>query len=304
MTLRVTQGMINSQLMRNLNTNMTRMSKQQEQLATGRLINRPSDDPVGITYSLRYRSELQANMQYQRNVDSALSWLDFSDDMLGQAGDVIHRIRELTVQAGTGTNPQVALDNVSDEIKQLKEQLVQIGNSRLAGKYIFNGQKFDQAPYSIAGASTEITDEGDVLYEVGARTTLAINISGNDIFGFPGDGINPADPDQLFQVIDRITAALDAGNHAAATAELDHLDTRTKAIVSARADIGAKTNRVELMEQRLADLELNLTNLQSKTEDADFARLLTESKINENIFHASLSVGAKIISPSLIDFLR
>lgn len=298
MTLRVTQGMINAQLMRNLNNNMSSLERLSGQLATGRKINRPSDDPVGITYSLRYRSEIVANEQYQRNVDSALSWLDFTDDIVEQVGSVLHRVKELTVQGSTGTNPQTALDNISSEIKQLREQLVQIGNSTLTGKYVLNGQKFDQPPYTNDNAATVVPDQGGVFYEVGAGSVLSINITGSDVFG------DPSEADHMFQMIDRITAALDAGDHSAVNDELQHIETRMEKVLSARADIGAKTNRVELMENRLAELNLNLTELKSKTEDADFEKLIIDSKIAENIYQASLSVGAKIILPSLVDFLR
>ena len=97
MVNRVTQNMLNTQFMRNLNTNLTRVQKLQDQLSSGRKINKPSDDPVGISFALRYRSELERNEQYQRNVDSALSWLSYSDKILGQAGDIIQRARELAV---------------------------------------------------------------------------------------------------------------------------------------------------------------------------------------------------------------
>jgi len=71
-----------------------------------------------------------------------------------------------------------------------------------------------------------------------------------------------------------------------------------------QSEIGARVNRVELMQNRLKDLEINLTDLQSKTEDVDFEKLIIDAKINENIYQASLSVGAKIITPSLVDFLN
>jgi flagellar hook-associated protein 3 FlgL len=109
---RVTQGSITSQLLRNINKNMAQSAGLQEQMATGMKINRPSDDPVGITYSLRYRSDLSINERYQSNVDSATSFLDFNDTMLSQVGDVTKRIKELAVQGSNGTNPQVALDNM------------------------------------------------------------------------------------------------------------------------------------------------------------------------------------------------
>ncbi|MNC75573.1 flagellar hook-associated protein FlgL [compost metagenome] len=75
-------------------------------------------------------------------------------------------------------------------------------------------------------------------------------------------------------------------------------------ILSARAEIGAKTNRIELMQARLGDLNTNLTDLQAKVEDADYEGLIMQSKIQENIYNASLSVGAKIISATLVDFIR
>lgn len=84
--IRVTSNMMSSQLLLNLNRNARTMNDTQLQLASGRKINKPSDDPVGITYSLRYRAELSSNEQYTKNVDSALSWLDYNDTVLGQAG--------------------------------------------------------------------------------------------------------------------------------------------------------------------------------------------------------------------------
>ncbi|NMO96615.1 flagellar hook-associated protein FlgL [Paenibacillus lemnae] len=309
--LRVTSNMMNSQLLLNLNRNARSMNETQIQLSTGRKLNKPSDDPVGMTYSLRYRSELAENEQYMKNVDSSISWLDFNDTVLGQAGSVVQRLRELTVQASTGSNPQSALDSINEEIAQLKEQVVDIANSKLNGKYIFNGQKYNEKPYEFevgsdgtydtTAAASRLTDPGSIDYIVGESVKLKINVSGNEVFG----SNEPKDEhDNLFTIINALSQALKDGNTDAVSAQLDHIDTRMEKILSVRSEIGAKTNRVELMQGRLSDLELNLTDLQSKTEDADYEKLIMTSKIQENIYNASLSVGAKIISSSLVDFLR
>lgn len=304
--LRVTSNMMNSQLLLNLNRNARTMNDTQLQLASGRKINKPSDDPVGITYSLRYRAELSSNEQYQNNVDSAISWLDFNDTVLGQAGDVVQRLRELTVKASTGSNPQSALDSINEEVMQLKEQLVDIANSKLNGKYIFNGEKYTEMPYDfVKGAdgtydvSKDIkTDTGVMNYIVGEGVRMPINMTGNDVFG------NTSDADNLFNIINNLSSALKDGNLTGISKQLDLIDTRTETILSARSEIGAKTNRVELMQDRLSDLNINLTDLQAKTEDADYEELIMKSKIQENIYNASLSVGAKIISTTLVDFIR
>lgn len=304
--LRVTSNMMNSQLLLNLNRNARTMNETQLQLATGRKINKASDDPVGITYSLRYRAELSSNEQYTKNVDSALSWLDYNDTVLGQAGDVVQKIRELTVQAATGTNPQSALDSINEELMQLKEQLVDIGNSTLNGKYIFNGEQYNTKPYDFAkGADGTFdvskpitTDTGEIQFIVGEGVRMPISTTGNEVFG------NTGDADNMFTIINQLSGALKAGDLSGISAQLGTIDTRIEKILTARSEIGAKTNRVELMQDRLSDLNINLTDLQAKTEDADYEELIINSKIQENIYNASLSVGAKIISTTLVDFIR
>lgn len=304
--LRVTSNMMNSQLLLNLNRNARTMNETQLQLATGRKINKASDDPVGITYSLRYRAELSSNEQYTKNVDSALSWLDYNDTVLGQAGDVVQKIRELTVSAATGTNPQSALDSINEELMQLKEQLVDIGNSTLNGKYIFNGEQYNTKPYDFVKGTDGTfdvskpitTDTGEIQFIVGEGVRMPISTTGNDVFG------NNGDTDNLFAIINQLSGALKAGDFSGISAQLGSIDTRMEKILTARSEIGAKTNRVELMQDRLSDLNINLTDLQAKTEDADYEELIMNSKIQENIYNASLSVGAKIISTTLIDFIR
>jgi len=300
--------MLSSQLLLNLNRNAQQMNNTQTQLATGRKINKPSDDPVGITYSLRYRAELSSNEQYQKNVDSAVSWLEFNDTVLNQAGSVLQRLRELTVQGATDTNPQSALDSINEEVKQLKGQLIDVSNSKLNGKYIFNGETYDVKPYDFptsadgsldtTNAASVVTDKGKINFIVGESVQLPINVNGNEVFGFE------TEDDHLFVTVDNIIKALASGDTKELSNQLENIDTRMNKMLAIRAEIGAKTNRVDLMTDRLTDLEINLTDMQAKVEDADVAEVMMKAKIQENIYNASLSAGAKIISPSLVDFLR
>ncbi|PWW37437.1 MULTISPECIES: flagellar hook-associated protein FlgL [Paenibacillus] len=306
--MRITNNMLSSQLLLNLNRNAQQMNNTQTQLATGRKINKPSDDPVGITYSLRYRAELSSNEQYQKNVDSAVSWLEFNDTVMNQAGNVMQRLRELTVQASTGTNPQSALDSINEEVQQLKEQLIDISNSKLNGKYVFNGETYDVKPYDFptnadgsfdtTNAASVVTDKGKINFIVGESVQFPINVDGNEVFG------TGTEDDNLFVIMNTIMKALSDGDQKELSNQLDNIDSRMDKMLAIRSEIGAKTNRVDLMMGRLDDLGINLTDLQSKVEDADYAELAMQSKIQENIYNASLSAGAKIISPSLVDFLR
>ncbi|TXK80951.1 flagellar hook-associated protein FlgL [Paenibacillus sp. N3.4] len=299
MALRVTQGMLNTQLLRNLNGNMTRMDKLQDQLSTGRKINKPSDDPVGISSSMRYRSELGVNDQYQRNVDATVSFLDYSDTTLGQMGQVMQRGRELAVEASNGTNPSESLNAIKTEIDQLYNQLTNIGNSQFNGKYVFNGQITDKAPFPDPNdAANAVTDNGEIKFEIGAGVQIAMNKTATDIFGKSGDKNN------VFQIFKDLSVALSTGNSKEIQDSIGKMDERMSIVLAARSDIGAKTNRIQLAEDRLKDIGINLQSLQSKTEDADMSIVITNLKMEENVYQASLSAGSKVIVPTLVDFLH
>jgi flagellar hook-associated protein 3 FlgL len=308
---RITQSMMNIQLQRNLNNNLMTMSKYQEQMATSRKINKPSDDPVGMSYALRYRSELAATDQYQENVDSSVSWLDFTDTMLNQAGDVLNRVRELAVQGANGSNSVSALDAIKKEVVQLTQQLVTIGNSQFNGKHVFNGQVTDAAPYSnmierdplsnnayVVQAKNSSTDSAEINYEIATGVRMAVNVPGDRIFG------NPAEPDNFFNIMEKLINGLDQGNLQGISSTIGNFDSRMDKFLGVRSDVGAKINRISLSEDRLKDISTNLQALQSKTEDVDMAELITNMKTNENVYQASLSVGSRIITPSLLDFLK
>jgi len=302
MSIRVTQGMMSMQTLSNLNRNYSNMSEMENQISTGRKINKPSDDPVGVTYALRYRAELASNEQFQTNADAAVSWLDFTDTTMQQASDVMKRLKELTVQGSSGTMPQSGLDAVRMEIEELKEQMGNIGNSQIRGKYIFNGQNYEQAPYELSGTITNFsqidTDPGAVKYAIGDQSTFQMNTSGSDFFG------NSTDTDNIFKIMDDLISALNNGDSTAIGAQLGNIESRSLKMQAGLSEVGARTNRVELVQARLNDRDLNLTILQSKTEDADIASLMIQATTAQTIYEAALKSSAQILQPSLMDFLR
>lgn len=297
--MRVTQPMLNSQMLSSLSKNLDRMGKVQQQLSTGKMINKPSDDPVGLSYSMRYRSELTANEQYQRNLDSAISWIDFGDTTVGQSVDVLQNARVLAVQGATETNSQQAREAIALEIDELNEQLREVANSRFNGKHVFNGQRTDQPPYPNTDSYLSATfDDGSISFEVSRGVSVDVNLHAGQVFG-EADAI-----DNAFSALELLSSSLKSGDQDGVQSALGQIDTRIDKVLESWADLGARSNRVELIENRLKDANLNIQSLISKTEDADMAAVITNLKMEENVYQASLSAGARIIRPSLIDFLR
>ncbi|MEC0093654.1 flagellar hook-associated protein FlgL [Paenibacillus macquariensis] len=302
MSIRVTSGMMNSQLLSNLNRNNYSMNKMENQISTGRKLNKPSDDPVGVTYALRYRSDLASNEQYKTSTDAAIGWLDTTDTNMSQASEVMHRIKDLTVQGANGTLPQSGMDAVDQEIKELKQLLVGIGNTQIRGKYIFNGQQYDKAPYQLTDTVLNFSDinpdTAAVEYSIGDEVTFRMNTSGSEFFG------TSTDADNVFKVLDDLSAALASGNTAAISAQLVNIESRSTKMLASQTEVGARTNRIELVQNRLTDGNLNLTTLQSKVEDADIASLLIQATSAQTIYQAALKSSAQIMSTSLMDYMR
>jgi flagellar hook-associated protein 3 FlgL len=156
--MRITNSMMVSGMMRNLNNNLNRMDKIQNQMATGKKILKPSDDPVGMAQVLKLTSDITASEQHKKNVDEALSWLETTEMAVTQLKDVMQRVRELTVRGSTGSLADEDKQAIQKEISQLKEQIVTIGNSTFAGRYIFGGYNTMGHPFTV-----EETPVGDKL---------------------------------------------------------------------------------------------------------------------------------------------
>ena len=101
--MRITNNMLINNMLSNLSTNLNRMSKYQNQLATGKKISLPSDDPIVASRALKLRTDVSEIEQYKRNVDDATSWMEITETTLAQMGEVMHRVRELVVQGSNGT---------------------------------------------------------------------------------------------------------------------------------------------------------------------------------------------------------
>jgi flagellar hook-associated protein 3 FlgL len=296
MTLRVTQNILNQNLLFNLQRTNKTMDQLQEQVSSGRKINKPSDNPVTAVRGMFYRSSLNEIDQYKRNADDGLSWMTSTDEALDEVTSVLQRVRELTIQGKNGTNSETDRNAIAEEISQLKEHLGEISNSQIAGKYIFAGTDVKTPPYS--SATKEFTNANNEKLElvVGQNNTVQINVKGIDVFNNDGAG-------GIFKVLSDIETDFRSPNPGS-TDHLAQLDGQMDNLLRHRSELGARMNRMELSISRIDGLEVSTTRLLSGEEDVDMAEVITNLKAQENVQRAALSVGARIIQPSLVDFLR
>ncbi|OPX45671.1 flagellar hook-associated protein 3 [Ruminiclostridium hungatei] len=309
--MRVTNNMIISNMLRNLGNNTQRMSKYQNQLDSGKKISVPSDDPVVAARALKLRTDVAKVEQYQKNINDAKSWLDTTDVALGKIGDVLQKARELTVQASNSTNTPEETQKIALELKQLRVQAIHLANSSYAGRYIFSGFKTDQKLINDDEDSPNFgqfsidvnTVDERLYYEIGVGDSINVNVAGGDIFNNGGDAANGT-VSSMIQMFNEVISYMDAGQYTQTSNMLDDFDREMGNVLRARADVGARQNRVDLTADRMSNDLVNFTDLMSKNEDVDIAETIMNLKNEENVYQASLAGGARIIQQTLVDFLR
>lgn len=311
--MRVTQSMLSSNMLRNLNASYGKMSKLQDQMNSGKIINRPSDDPVVVVKGMSYRVDIDRIEQYQRNISDAHTWLDTTDTSVGQAGDALHRVRELIIQAANDTNTPEDRQKIAAELKQIKGQMRDIANTKVGENYIFSGTHTDQPLYTdeVSGQNPNITTgaNGDFKINVFEGISLKINTNGSELFGELDQFMGQLetllnDPATTNTDLNDALGVELTTTDGTTTAKIPALDALLEKVLTVRADVGARQNRVEMMENRLDSQFVNITKQMSENEDTDYAATITEMATTESIHQAALSVGSKIIQSTLVDFMR
>jgi flagellar hook-associated protein 3 FlgL len=308
--MRITQGMLSQQMIMDLQGNYERLSQLQNEIATGKRINTPADDPIGVGFVMRYKNEVAMYNQYTDNANTAKSYLDNLDSTMGEAVQTMQEARNLAVQGASDTLTQSDRQKIAAEVDQLYQHLVTIGNAQYQGKYIFNGQMTATMPYDPVTAEASTTDDGQILYDISEGVHFPVNVSGNQFFGAPDiSGTASQYPitdasDNAFSLLKQLKTALAQGTGTDVGNLLSKFDSRIGTMLDMRADVGARTDRVKLTQSRLDDLTQNANTLLSNTQDADMTKLIVDLKTAENVHQASLQVGARVILPTLVDFLK
>lgn len=187
--MRITNSMMTTNLLLNVNRNLQKMSTMQDQLATGKKISKPSDDPVLASKILARKTDLSELEQYDKNTRDALGWMEITEKAVEDNGNILQRVRELTVQAANGTNTASDTQKIAEEVKNLKAQLISNGNSTFAGRYLFSGFQTDQpflkedGTFNIDVDDYAMNNNAIVKYEISVGESMDVMTSGLDIYG-------------------------------------------------------------------------------------------------------------------------
>lgn len=323
--MRVTQSMLSNTMLRNLGNSYNKMGQWQEQLSTSSKLLRPSDDPVGVTKAMSYRTQLTQNAQYKGNLDTATKWLDTTDTSLGSVTSAMTRVQELIIQAANDTNQTTDREKMLIEIKQIQQEIHDLANTKVGDTYLFSGTRTNEPLYKKDDATGEITFNGEagtdieapengfgesVNIEIYNDIQLEINTTGAmKMFGKIDEVFAKIETALSGEDTDGITSGLDIGSILGGTnsdedKEYTTIQGSIDLVLMERATVGAKQNRVDMMSDRLAIQKEVLTKQQSNVEDVEYEEAITNMITQASIHRAALSVGGRIIQQTLVDFIR
>jgi len=199
--MRVSNRFLYYQLVKDIGANTEKMFKLNGQISSGKRINKPSEDPIGLSRVLIHRSELNSFEQFEKSIDQAKGWLSRMDAILMDADDLLARAGELAVQQGSSTSTAQTRIGAAEEIKQLREMMTGLANSKYANKYMFGGTMTQSIPFlsmenleanvgEIAAAAPVVPapSEGDRYINSGNNQIYRYNGATWDDLGLPVEG--------------------------------------------------------------------------------------------------------------------
>jgi flagellar hook-associated protein 3 FlgL len=280
----------------NLQASAQRLAQLQEQSSSLKTISRASDDPARAANALAVRAEQRATAQYTRNADNGNGWLTALDTALGASTTALTRVRDLVVQgSNAGTMTPTAREAIALQIDGLKKDLLSQANTSYLGRTVFAGNSDAGVAFTDDYVSTAVSAVG-VERRVGADSTVRVDADGAAIFG--------SGPDSVFALLDAVSLALRSSDPTVAVS--DHLaavDSALNTVIAARSDVGARHARVVSATAALASAKGSLEAQRVQLEDADLATVILDLKLQEVAYQSALSVTARVIQPTLMDFL-
>ena len=289
--MRVTNSMMTATVKRNLFRQAEQLARKQETMASGKRINRPSDDPLGFGKVLDYRKTLSSLEQYDRNIQNAKNRIEFLETTLEGVEDLMVDAKNWAVnQSGSEAMDREA---AITSVQNIRDQLVQLGNSKMGNVYVFSGFQSLTPPFDASGAYSG--DNGYFSVMTADNMEMQVEADGNRVFQGAED---------VFDALDQLLIGLQTDDVTLIRNQIDRFDLAKDQVQMVRAESGAKYQQLELVEQQTAKLKITFEDMMDSAEKASIEETIIDFNNQELAYELSLNAAAKIIQPTLMNFLK
>ncbi|WP_181313169.1 flagellin N-terminal helical domain-containing protein [Nocardioides campestrisoli] len=292
---RVTQNMMTSRSLEHLNAGLSRLSKLQEQVASGRAISRPSDAPAETTTAMRLRATLTEVAQHRRNAEDGQGWLAEADTMLQSMITRTRQAREIGIQAANpGAVSPGGREVLAGEIEQIRDSLIALANTRHQDRPVMGGITGGSEAFSAGGTYAGVA--GQVTRTVADGVKVRVDLDAEATLG--PDGAN------LFDHLTEMAAAVRSGDTAALRAGMDTVAGDLDRLGVAVIDVGSRMVALDRAVETADARELSMVKSLAGIEQVDLPKAILELQTQELAYQAALASTSRVMAPSLMDFLR
>lgn len=321
--MRITNGNVMSTYLRDLQNNLQSMDKLNTQLNTSKQVNKISDDPFKTVKIMNVQGEINNVEKYNYNCDEITGWLDITDEAMDRVGNLTSEVKTLltSIQGTFGPDEIKAVQTeINEKIKQVGEAM----NTTYAGKYVFGGSVTDQPPVRVetdptSGLAKIVINNTDkdgnvdpnlsvrldasLKSELSDGITMDYNLTIKNITSTTGKETGKKSGlDILNDVVQKLNSdPVDMDEIKKLSSDLgDYMND----VLNNRSLIGAKTNTVSAVKDSNEENILEMKGTFSQMQDVDYADKFMELKEAQMIYNATLQVGAKLLQPTILDYLR
>jgi flagellar hook-associated protein 3 FlgL len=292
--MRVTEGMIVRSFLRNVNSSRQDVNVLNQQLASGNKISKPSDDPIGTESILRYTSAIDKNEIYQKNVTETISSLETTYDTVDGVLSALTDLKDVVLGAGN-TQEQDMLSSYAEQVNSIIERLVDLGNTKFNGKYIFAGTNTLSKPYSFDGTTVTQTSsgvDGKIYADIGATEKEVVNINGDNIFNGT----------ELFKQVIAIRDQLKSFQQPT-PAQIESVDTNFNSVTEQYGKIGAITERFTAAQTQLENENTRLQNYLGLEKSIDLGETVVKLTQAQTNLEAAFKSWSGVLQKTLFNFL-
>jgi flagellar hook-associated protein 3 FlgL len=290
--MRVTSTLLQRSFLSNLEDLNQRLDAANQQVSSGRRINRLRDDPSGSAEAVRLHAELDTVDQYRFNTDASQMFVGTADSALDSAFTLVTSVFTRGSAAASNLHGASTMATLAGEVRALRDQLLSVANATIRGRYIFAGANGTNQAFLLQG--DHATYQGDrSVNKVLIGEGLLVNQN------LPGDAVFQA----AFDAIEQLLSALDSQDVSATQTALQGVSASLSSISQQRAQLGASLSQLDRSKSEQDTLEVNVRSRLSRVEDANMAEAVTEFSQIRTALDAALSARAVVQQRNLFDFL-
>ncbi len=300
--------------------NLSRMNKINEQINSGKVVNRVSDDPHKAIRIMNMNNEIRYTEKYNYNIDETVGWMNNTDASLENFGNLLKDVKDNIIKVGNGTYSQEEMKALNAEMNEKIKEIADTLNTTHGGKYMFGGSNVDEAPIKLienpdGTVKLEInknSNTDDLKADISDGTSIDYNVSVGEIFkvkGENGNTVNLLDEVNKLSELMNDIANGDEQTSAKARKELlgdvkSNIDKLYNHALDERTSLGVRVSTAEKIKELNNENILNMKSVLSLDQDVDHVEKFIELKSAELVYQASIQVGTKLIQPTILDYMR